>query len=75
LLPFDAGWRSSIRRQRRAKLIADPFRDRTCQTAQGMGMIVFPLAFISSAYVRALLWAGAILVASVPLAVARYRRG
>jgi ABC-2 type transport system permease protein len=92
------------------------------QTAQGMGMIVFPLAFISSAYVpvdsmpswlqifathqpltymvdavrsltlgsqssallghpasyfvvRSLLWAGAIFVVSVPLAVARYRRG
>jgi ABC transporter DrrB family efflux protein len=92
------------------------------QTAQGMGMIVFPLAFISSAYVpvdsmpswlqivashqpltymvdavrsltlgsqseallghpasyyvvRSLVWAGAILIVSVPLAVARYRRG
>jgi ABC-type multidrug transport system permease subunit len=92
------------------------------QAAQGMGMIVFPLAFISSAYVpvasmpgwlqvfakhqpltdmvdsvraltlgsradvllghpasyyvvRALVWAGAILAVSVPLAVARYRRG
>jgi ABC-2 type transport system permease protein len=92
------------------------------QAAQGMGMIVFPLAFISSAYVtvasmpgwlqvfakyqpltdmvdavraltlgsqaqvalghtssyylaRALAWAVAILVVSVPLAVARYRRG
>ena len=92
------------------------------QAAQGMGMIVFPLAFISSAYVpvdsmpswlqviathqpltymvdavrsltlgsqsqallghpasyfvvRSLLWAGAILALSVPLAVARYRRG
>jgi ABC-2 type transport system permease protein len=92
------------------------------QAAQGMGMIVFPLAFISSAYVpvdsmpswlqviathqpltymvdavrsltlgsqsqallghpasyfvaRSLLWAGAILAVSVPLAIARYRRG
>jgi ABC transporter DrrB family efflux protein len=92
------------------------------QAAQGMGMIVFPLAFISSAYVpvdsmpswlqviathqpltymvdavrsltlgsqsqallgrpasyfvvRSLLWAGAILALSVPLAIARYRRG
>jgi ABC transporter DrrB family efflux protein len=92
------------------------------QAAQGMGMIVFPLAFVSSAYVtvasmpgwlqplaehqpltpmvdavraltlgdraqlelghpasyylaRALIWATAIFVASVPLAVARYRRG
>ena len=92
------------------------------QAAQGMGMIVFPLAFISSAYVpvdsmpswlqifarhqpltymvdavrsltlgsqseallghpasyfvvRSLLWAGAIFVVAVPLAVARYRRG
>jgi len=92
------------------------------QAAQGMGMIVFPLAFVSSAYVvvssmpgwlqvfaryqpltpmvdsvraltlgsqakaelghpssyyivRALVWAAAILVVSVPLAVARYRRG
>jgi ABC-type multidrug transport system permease subunit len=92
------------------------------QAAQGMGMIVFPLAFISSAYVtvasmpgwlqvfakyqpltdmvdavraltlgsradvvlgqpasyyvvRSLLWAVAILALSVPLAVARYRRG
>jgi ABC transporter DrrB family efflux protein len=92
------------------------------QAAQGMGMIVFPLAFISSAYVtvasmpgwlqvfaehqpltymvdavraltlgsraqvelghpasyyvaRALVWAAAILAISVPLAVARYRRG
>lgn len=91
------------------------------QAAQGMGMIVFPLAFVSSAYVtvasmpgwlqvlaryqpltpmvdavraltlgsqaevelghgasyylgRALAWAAAILVVSVPLAVARYRR-
>ena len=94
----------------------------TGQAAQGMGMIVFPLAFVSSAYVtvasmpgwlqvfakyqpltsmvdavraltlgsraqvelghpstyyitRALAWAAAILVVSVPLAVARYRRG
>ena len=94
----------------------------TAQAAQGMGMIVFPLAFISSAYVtvasmpgwlqvfakyqpltnmvdavraltlgsqaqvalghpssyylaRALAWAAVILVVSVPLAVARYRRG
>lgn len=92
------------------------------QAAQGMGMIVFPLAFISSAYVtvasmpgwlqvfakyqpltdmvdavraltlgsradivlgqpasyyvvRALAWTVAILALSVPLAVARYRRG
>lgn len=92
------------------------------QAAQGMGMIVFPLAFISSAYVavssmpgwlqvfakhqpltpmvdavrgltlgsqasvelghpssyyvvRALAWAAVILAVSVPLAVARYRRG
>jgi ABC transporter DrrB family efflux protein len=92
------------------------------QAAQGMGMIAFPLAFISSAYVPAgsmpswlqvfsehqpltymvdavrsltfgpdaahllghptsyfvgcsLIWAGAILVVAVPLAVARYRRG
>jgi ABC-2 type transport system permease protein len=92
------------------------------QAAQGMGMIVFPFAFISSAYVpvdsmpgwlrvfaehqpltymvdavraltlgsqaqmllgqptsyyvtRALVWAAAILAVSVPLAVARYRRG
>jgi ABC transporter DrrB family efflux protein len=92
------------------------------QAAQGMGMIVFPFAFISSAYVpvnsmpswlqvfaqhqpltymvdavraltlgpsaerllghptsyfltRALLWALAIVVVAVPLAVARYRRG
>ncbi len=92
------------------------------QAAQGMGMIVFPLAFISSAYVtvasmpgwlqvfakyqpltfmvdavrgltlgsrarielghsssyyvaRAVAWTAAILVVSVPLAVARYRRG
>ncbi len=92
------------------------------QAAQGMGMIVFPLAFVSSAYVtvtsmpgwlqpiaaqqpltpmvdavraltlgdraqvelgqpasyyltRALIWSAAILAVSVPLAVARYRRG
>ena len=92
------------------------------QAAQGMGMIVFPLAFISSAYVpvssmpgwlqafanhqpltymvdavrsltlgshadallghpssyyvtRALLWSLAILAISLPLAVAKYRRG
>jgi ABC transporter DrrB family efflux protein len=92
------------------------------QAAQGMGMIVFPLAFISSAYVtvasmpgwlqvfaahqpltpmvdavraltlgsdahlalghsssyylaRALAWTAVILIASVPLAVASYRRG
>jgi ABC-type multidrug transport system permease subunit len=92
------------------------------QAAQGMGMIVFPLAFISSAYVpvasmpgwlqvfakhqpltymvdavrgltlgsharvelghpssyyvaRAVVWATAILIVSVPLAVAKYRRG
>jgi ABC-2 type transport system permease protein len=92
------------------------------QAAQGMGMIVFPLAFVSSAYVpvntmpgwlqvfakhqpltymvdavrsltlgpqaqallghpssyyvlRALLWALAILVVSLPIAVAKYRRG
>ena len=92
------------------------------QAAQGLGMIVFPFAFVSSAYVpvdsmpgwlqvfaehqpltpmvdsvraltlgshaqvllghpasyyvaRALVWAGAILAVSVPLAVARYRRG
>jgi ABC-2 type transport system permease protein len=92
------------------------------QAAQGAGMVVFPFAFISSAYVpvssmpdwlrlfaehqpltymvdavraltlgssaaellghpasyfvsRALLWALAILVVCVPLAVARYRRG
>ena len=93
------------------------------QAAQGMGMIVFPFAFISSAYVpvatmpgwlqvfakyqpltsmvdavrsltlgagtsrvelghpasyyvlRAVAWAAGILVVSVPLAVARYRRG
>ncbi len=92
------------------------------QAAQGMGMIVFPLAFISSAYVpvgsmpgwlqifakhqpltsmvdavralslgaharielghpssyyvlRAAVWTAAILVASVPVAVAKYRRG
>jgi ABC transporter DrrB family efflux protein len=94
----------------------------SAQAAQGMGMIVFPLAFISSAYVtvasmpawlqvfaryqpltpmvdsvraltlgsraqlelghpsayyvaRALAWTAAILIVSVPLAVARYRRG
>jgi ABC-2 type transport system permease protein len=92
------------------------------QAAQGMGMIVFPFAFVSSAYVpvssmpgwlqvfaahqpltymvdavrsltlgpdahallghptsyfvtRALLWAGAILVVSLPIAVAKYQRG
>jgi ABC-2 type transport system permease protein len=92
------------------------------QAAQGMGMIVFPLAFISSAYVtvgsmpgwlqvfakyqpltsmvdavraltlgpeaqlelghsssyylaRALAWTAGIVIVSVPLAVARYRRG
>jgi ABC-2 type transport system permease protein len=92
------------------------------QAAQGMGMIVFPLAFVSSAYVpvssmpgwlqvfakhqpltymvdavrsltlgphaqallghpagyyvaRALIWALAILAVSLPLAVAKYRRG
>jgi ABC-2 type transport system permease protein len=92
------------------------------QVAQGMGMIVFPFAFISSAYVpvasmpgwlqvfakhqpltymvdavraltlgphahalvghpasyfvtRALVWALAILVVSLPIAVAKYRRG
>lgn len=92
------------------------------QAAQGMGMIVFPFAFVSSAYVpvasmpgwlqvfakhqpltmmvdavraltlgphaeallghpasyfvpRALIWATGILLVSVPLAVARYRRG
>jgi ABC transporter DrrB family efflux protein len=92
------------------------------QAAQGMGMIVFPFAFISSAYipvstmpgwlqafakhqpltpmvdavraltlggdaqhllghpssyfvVRALIWAGAIIAVSLPIAVARYRRG
>ena len=92
------------------------------QAAQGMGMIVFPLAFVSSAYVpvstmpgwlqvfakhqpltymvdtvrsltlgrhaqallghpssyfvtRALLWAAAIIAVTVPIAVARYRRG
>jgi ABC-2 type transport system permease protein len=92
------------------------------QAAQGMGMIVFPFAFISSAYVpvdsmpgwlqvfakhqpltdmvdavrglslgpdaqamlghptshyvaRALVWTATILALSVPLAVARYRRG
>jgi ABC transporter DrrB family efflux protein len=96
--------------------------DGNGQAAQGMGMIAFPLAFISSAYVpagsmpswlqvfsehqpltymvdavrsltlgpdaahllghptsyfvvRSLIWAGAILVVAVPLAVARYRRG
>jgi ABC transporter DrrB family efflux protein len=95
---------------------------RTAQAAQGAGLLVFPLAFVSSAYVpassmpgwmqvfsehqpltymvdavraltlgpqaqsllghsasyfvtRALLWAVAILAVSVPLAVARYRRG
>jgi ABC transporter DrrB family efflux protein len=95
---------------------------RTAQGAQGAGLLVFPLAFVSSAYVpassmpgwlqvfsenqpltymvdavraltlgphaqsllghpasyfviRSLLWAVAILVVSVPLAVARYRRG
>ena len=94
----------------------------SAQAAQGMGMIVFPLAFISSAYVtvasmpgwlqvfakyqpltpmvdavrgltlgshaaaelgrpasyyvtHALIWTAVILVVSVPLAVARYRRG
>jgi ABC-2 type transport system permease protein len=92
------------------------------QAAQGMGMIVFPFAFISSAYVpvgsmpgwlqvfakhqpltdmvdavraltlgphahvllghpasyyvvRSLIWAAALLVLTVPLAIARYRRG
>ncbi len=92
------------------------------QAAQGMGMIVFPLAFVSSAYVpvstmpgwlqvfakhqpltymvdavrsltlgphahallghpsayfvtRALLWTVAIIAVSLPLAVAKYRRG
>ncbi len=92
------------------------------QAAQGMGMIVFPLAFVSSAYVpvnsmpswlqvfakhqpltdmvdavrsltlgphahtllghpssyfvtRALIWALAIVAISLPIAVARYRRG
>jgi ABC transporter DrrB family efflux protein len=92
------------------------------QAAQGMGMIVFPFAFISSAYVpvssmpgwlqvfashqpltymvdavraltlgphaqpllghpagyfvaRALIWTAAILAVSLPLAVAKYRRG
>jgi ABC transporter DrrB family efflux protein len=92
------------------------------QAAQGMGMIVFPFAFVSSAYVpvssmpgwlqafanhqpltymvdavrsltlgphaqavlghpssyyvtRALLWALAILVVALPIAVAKYRRG
>ena len=95
---------------------------RNAQAAQGMGMIVFPFAFVSSAYVpvssmpgwlqvfaehqpltymvdavrsltlgphapallghpssyfvvRALLWALAILAISLPIAVARYRRG
>jgi ABC transporter DrrB family efflux protein len=95
---------------------------RTAQAAQGFGLLVFPLAFVSSAYVpaasmpgwlrvfsehqpltymvdavralalgpaaeaslghpasyfavRALLWALAILLASVPLAVALYQRG
>jgi ABC-2 type transport system permease protein len=95
---------------------------RNGQAAQGMGMIVFPFVFISSAYVpissmpgwlqtfasqqpitymvdavraltygpsanallghptsyfvtRALLWAGAILLVSVPIAVAKYTRG
>ena len=94
----------------------------TGQAAQGMGMIVFPLAFVSSAYVtvasmpgwlqvfakyqpltdmvdavrgltlgsharvelghpssyyiaRSLIWAAAILAASIPLATAKYRRG
>jgi ABC transporter DrrB family efflux protein len=92
------------------------------QTAQAMGMIVFPLAFVSSAYIpvstmpgwlqvfakhqpltpmvdsvraltlgphahhllghatsyfvtAALIWTGAILMISLPVAVARYRRG
>jgi ABC-2 type transport system permease protein len=92
------------------------------QAAQGMGMIVFPFAFVSSAYipvstmpgwlqvfakhqpltymvdtvraltlgghahallghptsyflVRALLWTAGIMIVSLPLAVARYRRG
>ncbi len=92
------------------------------QAAQGMGMIVFPFAFVSSAYVpvasmpswlqvfaqhqpltwmvdsvraltlgphaeallghpssyfviRALLWSGGILIVTLPLAVAKYRRG
>jgi ABC-2 type transport system permease protein len=92
------------------------------QAAQGMGLIVFPLAFVSSAYVpvtsmpswlqafanhqpltyavdavrsltlgshahallghpssyyitRALIWTVAILVISLPLAVAKHRRG
>jgi ABC transporter DrrB family efflux protein len=92
------------------------------QAAQGMGMIVFPFAFVSSAYVpvstmpgwlqvfakhqpltymvdsvrsltlgphaqallghpssyyvtRALIWTAAILVISLPIAVAKYRRG
>ena len=92
------------------------------QAAQGMGMIVFPLAFVSSAYVpvssmpgwlqvfadhqpltymvdsvraltlgphahallghptsyfvtRALIWAAAIIAISLPVAVAKYRRG
>ncbi len=95
---------------------------RNGQAAQGMGMIVFPFVFISSAYVpvstmpswlqtfashqpitymvdavraltygpqahallghptsyfvtRALLWSAAILVVSVPIAVAKYTRG
>jgi ABC-2 type transport system permease protein len=95
---------------------------RTAQAAQGLALLVFPLTFVSSAYVpvdsmpgwmqafaehqpvtymvdavraltlgpaaepllghptsyfvtRALLWALAIVVVSVPLAVARYRRG
>ncbi len=95
---------------------------RNAQAAQGMGMIVFPLVFVSSAYVpvssmpgwlqtfanhqpltymvdavrsltlgsharallghpssyyvtRALIWTLAILVISLPLAVAKYRRG
>jgi len=94
----------------------------TSQAAQAMGMIVFPLAFVSSAYVtvasmpgwlqvfaknqpltdmvdavrgltlgsrarvelghpspyyiaRSLVWAAAILAASIPLATAKYRRG
>jgi ABC transporter DrrB family efflux protein len=92
------------------------------QAAQGMGMIVFPFAFISSAYIpvstmpgwlqafakhqpltpmvdsvraltlgphaqqllghptsyfltRALIWTGALIAVSLPIAVARYRRG
>jgi ABC-2 type transport system permease protein len=95
---------------------------RTAQAAQGVALLVFPVTFVSSAYVpassmpgwmqvfaehqpitymvdavraltlgpsaeaqlghptsyfvtRALLWAVAILAVSVPLAVARYRRG